>query len=269
MSNNPHMKGRRDAFNDWLDALQASGRYTFTRDVAQREGPATERTSVWRAQRAGRLIQPRTGFFVIVPVEYRAAGAPPPAWFVDDLMRFEKLPYYVGLLSAASLHGASPQAVQEFQVIVPAQRRPIRAGRLRVRFIVRSDHQRAEVEQRQTFTGSMRISTVEQTVLDLARYPDASGGWDNVASVLADLAPAIDVDKFSKLAQLQHDVRPMQRLGYLLDAVAHAEAPALALASALVKHVPRYIPFEPKAGTSNAKRDERWHLLLNRAIETD
>lgn len=269
MSNNLHMKGKKHALNDWLDALQASGRYTFTRDDAHREGPAAERTSFWRAQRDGRLIQPRTGFFVIVPVEYRAVGAPPPAWFIDDLMRFDQLPYYVGLLSAASLHGASPQAVQEFQVIVPEQRRSIRAGRLRIHFIVRSDHQDAAMERRQTPTGSMQISTPEQTALDLVRYPAASGGWDNLASVLRDLAPTIDATTLGKLARSQADLRPIQRLGYLLDAIAHADESARALASVLATRAPRYVALEPRATSSNASRDERWHLLINRKIETD
>src|SRR5271157_6543085 len=41
----------------------------------------------------------------------------PPSWYVDDLMRHEGRPYYVGLLRAAELHGASHQAVMEFQVV--------------------------------------------------------------------------------------------------------------------------------------------------------
>ena len=263
------MKGKKDALNAWLENIQASGRYTFTRADLEREGPVVERTSVWRAQRDGRLIQPRTGFFVIVPIEYRAVGAPPVAWFIDNLMRFEEKPYYVGLLSAASLHGASPQAVQEFQVMVPEQRRPVRAGRLRIHFLVRSDHERAATELRQTPTGSMRIATPEQTALDLVRYPAASGGWDNIASVIRDLTPLIKATELEKLARAQEDVRPIQRLGYLFDAIAHAEEPARALASSLVKRAHRYVALEPKASTKNAKRNERWHLVVNRAIEAD
>lgn len=263
------MRSKRDALGEWLDALQASGRYTFTRDDLEREGPSIERKRVSHAKREGRLIQPRRDFFVILPVEYRTVGAPPASWFIDDLMRFEQVPYYVGMLSAASLHGASPQAVQEFQVVVPEQRRSIRAGRLRIRFIVRSDHQNAATEQRQTPTGSMCIATPEQTALDVVGYPQASGGWDNVASVIRDLAPAIDPGELGKLARSQGDTRPVQRLGYLFEAIAHAEEPARALAGALATRAPRYVALEPKADTHGAKRNEHWHLLINRAIETD
>ena len=41
-------------------------------------------------------------------------AAPPPPWYIDDLMRFEDCSYYVGLLKAGELHGATHQAVMEF-----------------------------------------------------------------------------------------------------------------------------------------------------------
>ena len=86
-------------------------------------------------------------------------------------MRFEKLPYYVALLSAASIYGASPQAVQEFQVVVPVSQRPIVAGRLRLRFVMCSDIDAAATAKHQTPTGTMKVSSVEHDdmseVLDL------------------------------------------------------------------------------------------------------
>lgn len=262
------MRSQTNALGNWLDALQSSGRYTFTREVAQREGPQVERTATWRAQRAGRLIQPVRGFFVIVPAEYRSVGAPPPAWFIDDLMRFEKLPYYVGLLSAASLDGASPQAVQEFQVVVPVSKSPIVAGRLRIRFVMRADIGAAATRDHQTPTGVMKVSTVEQTALDLVRYPNPAGGWDNLAAVLADLAPQLDPKALLRLAKKQKQVGPLQRLGYLLDLV-HAEESARVLALEVEARAIHYRPFEPKAPTTDAARSQRWHLLLNRRIDID
>lgn len=263
------MRGRKNAFNDWLDALQASGRYTFTSLVVAQEAPSVERTAIWRVRRDDRLIQPRNGFFVIVPPEYRAVGAPPASWFIDDLMRFEKLPYYVGLLSAASLHGASPQAVQEFQIVTSKPRRPISAGRLRIRFLMRSDIAAAATADRQTHTGTMRVSTVEQTTLDLVRYPLAAGGWDNVAAVVQELAPQIDPKALARLVKKQREAAPVQRLGYLLERVAHSDEPARALRTWLNARALRYVPLERRAGAAGAPRDERWHLIVNRPIQVD
>lgn len=267
MWNNSHVAGK-DAFNQWLDGLQASGRYTFTKAVAQREGPPVERKAAWRAQRDGRLLHPRNGFFVIVPAEYRAVGAPPPAWFIDDLMRFEQLRYYVGLLSAASLYGSSPQAVQEFQVVVPISQRPIVTGRLRIRFVMRADIDGAMTRDHQTPTGTMTVSSVAQTAIDLVRYPAVAGGWDNLAAVLSELGPQLDPKELARIAKNQRQVGTLQRLGFLLQLVG-AEEPARALAPEVESRARHYRAIDPKMPTTNAERNERWRVLVNRRIELD
>ena len=78
-------------------------------------------------------------FYVIVPLEYRAVGAPPVSWFIHDLMKAMELPYYVSLLSAAALHGASHQQPQTFQVMTDRSLRSVLAGRttLRVPLLLR------------------------------------------------------------------------------------------------------------------------------------
>ena len=85
----------------FVEDLQARGRYTFIRTEAasseDRSDLALE-AALRRLKQRGRIASPRRGFYVLVPVEYREAGCPPANWFIDDLMRFLKQPYYVGLL---------------------------------------------------------------------------------------------------------------------------------------------------------------------------
>jgi hypothetical protein len=54
-------------------------------------------------------------------------------------MRQEGHPYYVGLLKAAELHGATHQAVMEFQVVTDKRLPKIRAGRSAIGFYYRKD----------------------------------------------------------------------------------------------------------------------------------
>jgi hypothetical protein len=122
---------------DWVDSLQARGRYTFRRAEANDEsGLSAEgvKKALQRLVGRGRVAKVKDYFYVIVPLEYRAAGAPPPSWFLHDLMEAMQLPYYVGLLSAAALHGAAHQQPQEFQVVTDRSVRPLVAGRARIRF---------------------------------------------------------------------------------------------------------------------------------------
>jgi hypothetical protein len=97
---------------------------------------AVER-SLSRLREHGTIASPRKGFYVIVPPEYRAAGCLPASWFIDDLMKFIKEPYYIGLLSAAELFGAAHHRPQELQVISKQARRPLECGRVRIRFFAK------------------------------------------------------------------------------------------------------------------------------------
>lgn len=254
---------------EYVDRLQQSGRYTFAREDAVRDlplSPVAIKRAAERLIARGRVASPRRGFFVIVPLEYKSAGAPPASWFIDALMRFHRLPYYVGLLSAAALHGAAAQQPQEFQVFTNRQLRPAPVGRGRIRFLMKKSLEATPVAGVKTETGSMRVSTPEATAVDLVRYSAHAGGWSNVAEVLADLAEKVDPDRLAEAARTADDVAAAQRLGYLLE-----QAGAGDKAGPLLMWVeaarPRTVPLRPDRPAANAIRDRRWMLLVNEKIE--
>src|SRR5579863_10787579 len=126
----------------YVTGLLASGKLVFSRDQAQAAlgiGQGAFLDAAEKLQKRRQLFSPRRGFYVAVPPQYLNWGCPPPAWFIDDLMRYEHTLYYVGLLKAAELHGAAHQAVMEFQVVATKQIRPVRAGRARIAFYFRKD----------------------------------------------------------------------------------------------------------------------------------
>src|SRR5579863_5480221 len=100
------------SLRSYLTDLLAAGRMVFTREEAEKALGTTQGAfldAAEKLQRRRELLNPRRGFYVIVPPQFLKLGSPPPAWFIDDLMRHEASPYYVGLLKAAELHGASHQ----------------------------------------------------------------------------------------------------------------------------------------------------------------
>lgn len=168
----------------FVDDTQAAGRYTFlgseARDVLGVSEIALD-NALRRLKNRGRLVAPRRGFFVIVPVEYRVAGAPPPSWFIDDLMRFLGQPYYVGLLSAAALHGASHQQPMVFQAVTDRPTRPAKAGRARIEFHATRTVEASPAVSMQTETGSMRVSTPETMPSSKRRKPPRDLTWPSPA----------------------------------------------------------------------------------------
>jgi len=95
---------------DWVEQLQSTGRYTFNASRVESEterSPVAVQSALRRLKEQGKIVSPRRGFYVVVPPEYRSTGSLPASWFIDELMRHLDQPYYVGLLSAAAIHGAA------------------------------------------------------------------------------------------------------------------------------------------------------------------
>ncbi len=253
----------------WVDDLQTHGRYTFTREEALAATGNTEiavAASLRRLRKAGRIVSPRRGFHVIVPLEYRATGAPPAEWFIDDLMTHLGKPYYVGLLSAAALYGAAHHAPQVFQVVTDVPTRPLTVGRIRVAFVQgRAAH--SPTETMNTATGTIRVSTPEATALDLVRHANACGGLQNVAGVLRELAERLHGARLVDAAKgVERTVA--QRLGWLLDHLgAQDRAEPLARALAAGPLFPAALrPHVPDRGLG---ADPRWGVIANTEIVED
>ncbi|MBX7114289.1 MAG: type IV toxin-antitoxin system AbiEi family antitoxin [Myxococcaceae bacterium] len=260
-----------ETLSELVDSYQATGRYVLTRDEALEElGISDEalKKAVQRLVVKRRLSVPRRGFFVIVPMEYREAEAPPPAWYIDELMKFSGLRYYVGLLSAASLHGAAHHQPQEFQVVTNKQLRPTVAGRARLRFFRKRYIERVPTMEIKTETGTMRVSTPEATALDLLRYLEGAGHLGNVATVLADLAEKMDGHRLVEAAKLDGELSNAQRLGHILDQVGASNI-AVPLAAWVAAQRPRFVPLRSDRSTRRAAKDARWHVLVNEKVEAE
>ena len=206
----------------------------------------------------------------------RPGGAPPTAWYIDALMRREGQAYYVGLLKAAELHGATHQAVMEFQVVAAKRLPRIRAGRSLIVFHFRKDMEAVSggIEERKTDTGTMKMSSAALTALDLLRYPQASGGIDNVATVLSDLRQRIDPEQLAALSAVVE--RPVvQRLGHLLDNFDHDVLTEPMLEALRARGSLPWIELDRK-GAQDAdfapeprQRDLRWRVIVRHVPRVD
>src|ERR1700694_4504471 len=152
----------RSGLANYMTALQSEGRISFTRAEAIAALGITQAAflkAAARLQKRRMLLNPRHGFYVAVPAQYLSWEAPPPAWYIDALMRHERRPYYVGLLKAAELHGATHHAVMEFQVTTDKQLPRIRAGRSWITFYFRKDLKAVQegIVERKTDTGTMKV----------------------------------------------------------------------------------------------------------------
>ena len=118
-----------------------------------------------------------------------------------------------------------------------------------------------------TVTGSLRVSTPEATALDLLRDVAAAGSLSTVATGLHDPAEPCDAGRLvdaTRTGELPH----AQRLGDLLDRVARSRL-ADPLPRWLAERHPDWTRRDPGQPARRARRQSRWHLLVNARVEPD
>jgi predicted transcriptional regulator of viral defense system len=254
---------------DLPDHFLANGRYAFTLgEAAAALGtkPAATRKALARLLQRKEVFSPTKGLYVAVPPDYRSWGVLPGEWFVDAMMRHLRRPYYIALLSAARLHGASHQAPQVFQVMTPAA--PLRdrdLGRVRLRFYTSKHVTDDKTEQVTVPTGYAVVSSKETTVVDLITHYRGAGGYGNVATIVSEIGELSGAELARAAARRGRAT--VRRTGWFVQnfgAVDELEA----LRQAARVDLGEPTPLDP-AGPRRGKTDPDWHVRANTTVEAD
>ena len=255
---------------DLITQLTSKGHYSFTSEEARAALKVSSdacKLALNRLSKQGQITSPVRGFYVIIPPEYHSLGCLPADQFIPDLMKYKGLDYYAGLLTAAQYYGAAHQRPQEFQVFLASNRRPIRCGKVRVKFVARKKIDEVLVRLFNTERGELRVSTPEATALDLVGYPEHVGGLDQVATILSELASEIDPAALVIVA-VTAPITWVQRLGYVLELVEQAAA-ADHIRTYVHEHARQYTMLLPGHEDTNGHRASDWKLLVNTELEPD
>ena len=263
---------KKDAIHDYIDGLQARGQYYFLKpqlleNTSQAEKVANR--SLVRLQAKNRILLVRRGFYIIVPLEFRRTGILPPEWFIHNLMQFLNVEYYVGLLSAAAIWGASHQKPQEFHVLTPCQFRSIQDRTLKIRFFRKVDFpDLVFLNSQKTETGFMRVSSPELTALDLVRYSKAVGGLSLVATTLAELGENVEPRALLNVARKEKSLAPLRRLGLILDNVGFGSR-TNELAAFVRNKTDIPVLLDPSLPRVDSRWIRKWNIFENLKIEAD
>ena len=253
----------------YVDQLQSRGRYSFLKSEAQSVLHLTDSALVkalWRLEQRNRIRTIKRGFYIIVPLEYASTGILPPEWFIADLMKYMEQPYYVGLLSAAALHGAAHQQPQEFHVVLPSHQRDIRVHALQLRFFKKSGMGISPVQESKTPTGFIKVSNPAVTAMDLVAYASRVGGLDRVLTILQELSEKITPHMLVEAAKKETQLSHIQRLGWLFEKAGQQQL-AKELAEWLMLKNPKRTPLDPASPRAGFPRNEKWNVVLNADVE--
>lgn len=268
MNTKPPISISLDAF---LNGTRSQGRFSFGLDELKQALQGSDKAvnqALYRAKAKGKIAQIRKGFYAILSPEYAKQGIVPSALFIDDLMKMLNRRYYVGLISAAALHGAAHQQPMEYFVITqkPALRN-IKTKKMKINFFVKKDWPATAVMQIKTDAGYINVSSPELTALDLFFY-QANLSLNNTVTVLKELSQEMKPAALLKTAAEYSPVTAIQRLGYILD----AELNNTKLADTLLRVLKNKNIFPVALSNKKSKTgrlNEKWKLIHNTEIEAD
>jgi predicted transcriptional regulator of viral defense system len=253
----------------YLTEVRAEGRYAFTLEELKSEFalsyPALKQ-NLYRLKLKKEVAQIRQGFYVIIPPEYSKQGMLPPYLFIDDLMKSLDKQYYVGLLSAAALHGAAHQQPMGYTVITQSPA-PRSIDRLKIVFFSRQDFLQDGIVQKKTPAGYITVSSPELTALEFFDYIHRFG-INRITTVLQELAEAMKPAPLLKIARQYPNTAALQRLGYILEREISAEKLSASLWKALDERTCFPVPLSPQKG-KRGETDSKWKIIKNMEIESD
>jgi predicted transcriptional regulator of viral defense system len=253
----------------YLTEVRSQGRYSFTveelKNQFDRSYPAL-RQNLLRLKAKKEIAIIRQGFYVIIPPEYSKQGMLPPYLFIDDLMKSLDKPYYVGLLSAAALHGAAHQQPTGYTVITQSPA-PRSVEKLKIIFFSKQELLQNGIVQRKTPAGYINVSSPELTALDFLDYIHKFG-INRITTVLQELSEEMKPAPLLKIAKQYPNTAAIQRLGYILETAVSSEKLSDALWKALNERIFFPVPLSPQKA-KNGETGNKWKIIQNMEIESD
>ena len=257
----------------YLGQVQSEGKYSFTSDELQKQfkiAPNAVKKGLQRLMVKGKIARLRNEFYLIVPPEYSSKGMLPTLLYINDLMKFLKRDYYIGLLSAAMLNGAAHQQPQDFYIITKRPfLRDIKNKKAVIRFAIKKSWQKADIIEKKTDAGFVKVGSPELTALDIIFFQESIGGLNRVVTVLDELAEVMDADKLAQTATRYGQIASVQRLGYLLENVLSYKDKTEPLYNWLKEQT--FYPVLLKAGKKkkNMQVNNRWKVIKNFSPQSD
>jgi len=256
--------------SEFAEQLLSNDEYSFSWDELAAQVSKTEaglKSEINRLIVKKELINLRKGFYLIPGQRYKKTGYLPVELFSEKLFKWLKRPYYLGLFSAAHLHGAAHQQIQQTYIITALPTlHDIKNDRFNIRFFSKKTWSDNGIVNMKSDAGTFRVSSPALTCVDLLRFQTNIGGTARILSILEELVPEIDQNGIKNLLSCNCIKSSLQRLGYLLDYWQNDE-PAQILYDHLKNQHLNPVLIDPDKNKNPGRTDNRWKVVINLNID--
>lgn len=259
--------------SEYIKQLQAYEEYAFSWDELFEKCNAPEptlRKELVRLAKTHEIINLRKGFYLIIPPRYQNLGKLPVQLYLGKLFKHLNKKYYVGLYSAATIHGASHQKVQQdYVVTVSPALRNIEKGKVKLRFFKTRSWPSKNIIEKKSDAGLYNVSSPALTAADLVYHQAKIGGINRMLANLEELAQEITVEDIDNLLSWYTNKSTLQRLGYLMEELGAIESIPNQIYNKLKKEKFYPILLSPKKEQKAGSSGNRWKVDVNIKLESD
>ncbi len=217
--------------------------------------------------RTGRLVQIRRGLYAVVP-----PGADPESFSVDPhLVAACSAPDgTLGYHTALEFHGKAHSVFHEFYFLTATQRRQYSFRSYRFRPVVfpralrdaRKVHYATKSVSREGV--SVRVTTLERTLVDLLDRPDLAGGWEELWQSVTSIE-FFDLDVVVSYALLLGNATTVAKVGFFLEQHRERLMVEESHLGRLQEHLPRqphYLDRDDRTG----RLLPQWNLIVPEVV---
>ncbi|MCB9233936.1 MAG: type IV toxin-antitoxin system AbiEi family antitoxin [Bacteroidia bacterium] len=258
---------------EYIKKLQSLEEYSFSREeiIEKTQRPeSTLRKELSRLAKRGEILNLRHGFYLVIPPRYQMLGKIPVQLYVDKLFSYLNKKYYVGLLTAASFHGASHQQIQqEYLITMAPALRDISKGQSRLRFFVTGNWPGRNIVDQKSDAGLFKISSPALTAVDCIQYHSKIGGINRILPNLEELIEEIKEGDVKDLLTWYPNKSTLQRFGFLLDCFQADRKITDLIYDHLFREDFYPVLLSPGKGQKPGRTDNRWKIEENFKLESD
>jgi predicted transcriptional regulator of viral defense system len=212
----------------------------------------------------------RKGFYLIIPPRYSIAGKLPIHLYVDKLFNYLKRNYYVGLYSAAKIHGASHQQIQrDYLIIERPKLNTINKKSYDIKFLTTSNWPVNCIDIKKSDAGKYMVSSPSLTFIDLIHHHSKIGALNRMLATLEELTEAITVQDLGYLMSWYESKSSLQRTGFLMDELMGENALSEIIYQKLKQGSFYPVLLSPDKDQKPGSAGNRWKIDVNLKLESD
>ncbi len=258
---------------EYIKYLQSIEEYSFSLEEITEK---TSKESVAIKRELSRLIEKkeilnlRRGFYLIIPPRYSSFEKLPIQLYTKKLFQYLERKYYVGLFTAAKIHGASHQQLQrDYLIIESPMLNDIKKKSFDIHFSTSSNWPENNIEIRKSDAGEYKVSSPALTFIDLIHYHPKIGGLNRMLAPLAELTEEINEHDLSLLASWYNHRSTLQRVGFIFEELS-GESPFTDIIYEKLDQDPFYpVLLSPKKNQKPGSANNRWKIDVNLKMEND